>query len=572
MKVRKIGIAKILILVVLALFLVSDAVLGFSLYNRTQKLLLEQIKENAINVVQCMAASVDGEVLDTIHAGDEETDAYAQIHEVLSIYLENGGVEYTYTVRQKADGSVEYIVDSDPDEPAMPGDDFGESDTTEIIEALKGQTVVTKEPYTDEWGTHLSAYTPIYVGRDVVALAVVDINIETVTTQSRRIATLVVAICAVLLVAGTVILLFFGRYLTRGFERLNSKVEDLVKGDGDLTKEIKENGGDEFEVIAGNINQLLSFIRGILLKVSEESDELKEVSGRIAGGLETTMQDSENIAGSMTDGSATLQETAASMNRINELMGNITASFEEIVKEIEEGKIFAGNIKKSALETGTKAANEKESARKRVDEMAASVEEKIQQSQAVEQINQMTQKIISIASQTNLLALNASIEAARAGEAGRGFAVVATEIGDLASDSQKAAAEIQGVSAEVIRAVNALAEEAKSLMTFVEDTTMAGYNNLVQISEDYRGSAENVDDMMGRFADASGQIRGDIDRIRNSTESVNSAVEEVARSVSQVAEESVQISERLKELDTEAEGSNRIAGSLNVEVNKFKLV
>jgi methyl-accepting chemotaxis protein len=204
--------------------------------------------------------------------------------------------------------------------------------------------------------------------------------------------------------------------------------------------------------------------------------------------------------------------------------------------------------------------------------MAASVEEKIQQSQAVEQINQMTQKIISIASQTNLLALNASIEADRAGEAGRGFAVVATEIGDLASDSQKAAAEIQGVSAEVIRAVNALAEEAKSLMAFVEDTTMAGYNNLVPISEDYRGSAENVDDMMGRFADASSQIRGDIDRIRNSTESVNSAVEEVARSVSQVAEESVQISERLKELDTEAEGSNRIAGSLNVEVNKFKLV
>ena len=89
MKVRKIGIARILVIVVLALFLISDAVLGFALYNRTQKLLLEQIKTNAVNVVQCMAGSVDGELLDTIHAGDEDSEAYAKIHAVLSNYLEN---------------------------------------------------------------------------------------------------------------------------------------------------------------------------------------------------------------------------------------------------------------------------------------------------------------------------------------------------------------------------------------------------------------------------------------------------------------------------------------------------
>ena len=39
----------------------------------------------------------------------------------------------------------------------------------------------------------------------------------------------------------------------------------------------------------------------------------------------------------------------------------------------------------------------------------------IEQSKQVEEINKLTDEILSISSQTNLLALNASIEAARAG-------------------------------------------------------------------------------------------------------------------------------------------------------------
>ena len=75
--------------------------------------------------------------------------------------------------------------------------------------------------------------------------------------------------------------------------------------------------------------------------------------------------------------------------------------------------------------------------------MEQSVKRKIEKSKAVEEINILTDNILSITSQTNLLALNANIEAARAGEAGKGFAVVAGEIGKLAMDSAQAANQIR---------------------------------------------------------------------------------------------------------------------------------
>lgn len=78
------------------------------------------------------------------------------------------------------------------------------------------------------------------------------------------------------------------------------------------------------------------------------------------------------------------------------------------------------------------------------------MQQAIENSRSVEEVNALTDEILNISSQTNLLALNASIEAARAGEAGKGFAVVADEIRVLADSSRETAGNIQQINAKVV--------------------------------------------------------------------------------------------------------------------------
>jgi methyl-accepting chemotaxis protein len=101
-------------------------------------------------------------------------------------------------------------------------------------------------------------------------------------------------------------------------------------------------------------------------------------------------------------------------------------------------------------------------------------------SEAAQAMSGIVELISNITGQINLLALNATIESARAGEAGRGFAVVASEVKSLANQAKQATdkigleiASLNGISAEVVQALNLIKTEIRNVSEYVTSTAAA---------------------------------------------------------------------------------------------------
>ena len=551
------------------LLLASDVVIGFLFYNRSKNLLIEQMRENAINMANTAAATIDGDVLGRLEDGDTESDDYMQIYNDLALIRDHSGVEYVYTIKKSGNTTV-YVVDTATDMTADNGEEFSELSDA-MISAFSGNADAETEPYTDDWGTHYTAYSPVYSGKDIIGCVCIDISYDWVEEQTKGVLRLIIGICGVSFLIGVGLILFIRSMLARGFNALNDKVEELAGGGGDLTRKIEIHSGDEFEVIGENVNKLVAYIREIMIKITQSVGNLDTTTGTIFKMLEEADSDTTSVSSALQQLSASMKETSTAMNNIDSLVGDINDIFGGIVDEVHIGSDYAHDIHRQAQKTGDDAKSAQSEAGQKVKKMQQTVQEKIARSEAVKQIDVLTENILNITEQTSLLALNASIEAARAGESGRGFAVVATEIGKLAEDSALAANEIQRVSAEVISAVQDLADESKNMIEFIDTNVVQSYNRLVDTSEQFRDSAQHVDDIMAKFSEMSLNVQNNINEIKHHTGAVTTSVNDSDSALSDAADRSSDVSNNIGNINNEAQSATAISRELAEAVGKFKV-
>lgn len=560
--------AKILIPSIIIVVLVCG-LMGYNSYTRFEKSMVRMGVEEADMAATIVADSLDAKLVYKVTVGSEGTQVYQNLQGDLRKKQKACGIAFLYTLY--TDGKkVYYGVDSDED-AAKVGDEFADS-YAELEPVFGGKEYI--QDYIDhtEDGDLITVYKPIEdnAGK-VVAILGCDYDASSITAELQKAVVQTLQIGGICLILAILILTIIVSRITKGLMQVNAKIYDLVHNEGDLTQKLDVRSGDELELIAGNVNELLAYIRKIMIGISSGSMRLMSSSRKMVDHLSSADESITDVSATMQEMSAAMEETTSSLNQITEAIDEIYSSVERIAGSADAGKVSSQEMESRASGANDAAAEREKKANIETEKMAASLNEKIAKSKSVEQIEILTSNIIEITEQTNLLALNASIEAARAGEAGRGFAVVADEIGKLAGNSADAAAKIRQVSAEVIQAVDELAEGSQQMIEFVRNSTEEGFGGLVATSENYATDANAMRAMMEQFAQTAEELRSTMDGIRESISAVNIAVEESAKGIAGVSESSVQLTGNVNDIQSEASDNNGIAEDLATEVGKFKL-
>lgn len=570
-KVRKMSIRFQILIPAGLLTLAVCLLIGLNAYQRIEAGMVEMGVQQAEMAANVTLAAIDGDLVASVRAGSEGAPEYEELLTQLRALQRICGIAYLYTLYPEG-GELYYGVDTDStSQQAKPGDN-ADLNYSEFTETLAGRPHVQDYIDRNEYGNLISVYLPIQDSTGaIVGILGSDYDATYVLDRISAAVRSTLQISAVLFVVAVIVLYLIAGMIMKRLRKVDTKIYDLVHSEGDLTQKLDIRSGDELELIANNVNKLLEHIRGIMLQISSDTDELNNSTGSVVNSLAEAKDNISDVSATMEEMSAAMEETSASLYQVNESVSGIDATVVSIAEKASEESRASSSTAKKVQEIYSRAEADRADAGRQAEEMSVTVNEKIERSKAVKQIEALTKEIINITDQTSLLALNANIEAARAGEAGRGFSVVAGEIGSLAANSAKAAEEIQRVSQEVIDAVNELAGEAENMIRFMNETAMAGYEMLLQNSRNYHDDVGHLSRIMGEFAQESQELRGNIDSIKEAVNAVNIAVEESAKGVVSVTEVASDLTQSMENINEEANSNSEVAKRLGSEVGKFKL-
>ena len=388
------------------------------------------------------------------------------------------------------------------------------------------------------------------------------VSVYTATINRLVLQMLTVAVVCTILAALVIILVCIS--IIRPLGRMVSLIEGY--GAADFTEPVPDGllrRKDEIGTLARSMSHMQGVIREI---ISDIVSETTSVSGSINVSNENLqeLKDRIGIVNDLTsERAAEMEETAASTELINQNALSIQDSVDEISRQTERGMEIVEAIDERASKIKADAEASQRSVTKLSQELRDKLNEAVEQSKAVEKINELSDAILGIASETNLLSLNASIEAARAGEAGRGFAVVAEQVGKLAVDSQETAGQIQDVTEQVINAVSNLADNSIHMVEFVDEKILKDYGNMVDLGQHYYDDAETVRELVDT-------INGYAEALSETVSSMTRSIGEISTANSEGADGITNISQNTSDIQDMSANVSDIMNSVQDSTDRLK--
>lgn len=505
------------------LLLVSAFVGAFVFYNGAHGLKLE-VQSYISSVAGSAAELLDGDGHKEITSPDQQNGPlYEKLRApFFKLLRANTNIAYIYTLIEK-DGKPYFILDSsiprpgDKNEPSNVMERYDDASPV-LLDALKSHSArVEEDAYTDEWGTFLSAYAPIYDSKhEFIGIAGADIRLEDYNKQLADIRNafilgmVIALICSVGVGCGVFYVRLKGLRAEEQSRAHQAQMAGMESARAEQERRdmqaAEENRRAALRQLADSLE---SSVDGVAVQIASSS---RAISAALNGIV--------NIAGDTQSRSAVVADTsfeAANMSsQVAAAAEELTASVNEIAQQSSTARQIAGEAASQALDA------------------KATIEALASQASKVGEIIGV---ITDIAGQINLLALNASIESARAGEAGKGFAVVASEVKSLAKQVGRSTEEISRQIAD---------------MQASTETSVASVLRIIQIIERVNHSATSVAAAVEEQSAVTNEIAGSIHRAAEGVNRISQEIQAVRGGADTVVSSTGDALGNARELDAEA--------------------
>ncbi|RVD74641.1 Methyl-accepting chemotaxis protein [Pseudomonas koreensis] len=347
-----------------------------------------------------------------------------------------------------------------------------------------------------------------------------------------------------LIIAGVGLLVIWlvGHGIARPLKQMVAMLDDIAKGEGDLTRRLSSDRSDELGSIAKGFNTFLAKLQAMITQVvtsvqsvSDSSEHTADIAIRTNIGIQKQMAEIDQVATAVQEMTATAQDVARNATQAAQAASHADQAAGQGMQIVRDTSDSIGVL---AVEIG-----------KAVEVVQTLAKDS-------ENINAILTAIRGIAEQTNLLALNAAIEAARAGEQGRGFAVVADEVRNLAQKTQKATEEIQSM-------IQQLQQGTRDVVRVMEDSQHRT-DESVQHAAKAAEALETITQAVSVINDMNTQIA-------SAAEEQSAVADDINRNVINIGQVANEVAGGADESSSASAGLTKLAEQQRRLINQFKV-
>jgi methyl-accepting chemotaxis protein len=507
------------------------------------------------------------------------SDAYWQIPRDLKVIADSFGLAYIYLL-VKTDTEYWFVFDIDDLDEITDANEALEIYPEEDVPDELDMVMETGErqfsaPYTDEWGTFVSLFVPIFsresspdsTGSEISAILGLDYDLSFISGLERRAYLALGSVLGLAVLISALVAFMVSLSLLRPIKEMVRTGSALADMNFDVP--ISVTRGDEIGDMQRALNTIRDKLQKALTDISNKHLEQKNISGNLrtsiresSGGLDVITRNMDSVQNKADVQMKSVLQTSDSVEGIishihslddavetqGQNIDQSSESIEQMVKDINSVRQVVDQARETTAKLG-KASGAGQTMLKTLSDELSRITE---QSAFLEEANAA---LVNIAAQTSILAMNAAIEAAHAGEAGRGFAVVAGEVRKLAESSNKESGSIsqeiknmrdgieriRQVSTKTVDTMEGMFKEVTDMQTSfssVSNAVEAQVSNgarILSALSTLRGTAEQVRTGSGKIERESGSIHDIVESLKSISRDVNESVVDVQKACQGIA-------------------------------------